>query len=44
MVAGCRFWGEDEKQTAQDQARRRGELGVEALLEEGGGAGEQGGL
>ena len=44
MVAGCRFWGEDEEQAAQDHARRRGQLGVEALLENGGGAGEQGGL
>ena len=44
MVAGCRFRGEDEQSAAQHQPPRRGELGVEALLEDRGRAGEQRGL
>ena len=44
MVASRRLWGEDKQRSAQHQARRRGELGVEALLEDGGRSGEEGGL
>ena len=44
MVAGRCFWGEDEQGTAQHQPGRRGDLGVEAVVEDRPGAGEAGGL
>jgi hypothetical protein len=44
MVAGRRFWGDNEQHAAQHQPRRRGDLGVEAVVEDGLGAGEAGGL
>ncbi len=44
MVAGCRSWGEDEQQAAEHQPARRGELSVEAVGQDRGGAGEAGRL
>ena len=42
MVAGRRFRGEDEQGATQHQPSRRGELGVEAILEDRCRAGEEG--
>jgi hypothetical protein len=44
MVAGRGFWGDNEQRAAQHQARRSGDLGVEAVVEDRFGAGETGGL
>ena len=44
MVAGCRLWGEDEQRAAQHHARCRRDLGVEAVGQDGIGAGEAGQL
>jgi hypothetical protein len=44
MVAGRRFWGHNEQRAAQHQARRRRDLGIEAVIEDCLGAGEAGGL
>jgi hypothetical protein len=43
MVAGRRLWGHHEKRAAQHQPRRRGDLGVEAVVENRLGAGEAAG-
>ena len=43
MVAGRRLRGEYEQRSAQHQARRGGDLGVEAVVEDGACAGEAGG-
>ena len=40
MVAGGGFWGDNEERAAQHQAGGRGDLGVEAVVEDGLGAGE----
>ena len=40
MVAGRRLWGDDEERAAEHQPRSGGELGVEAVLEHRGRAGE----
>jgi len=40
MVAGRRFWGCNEERSAQHQAGRGGNLGIEAVVEDGLGAGE----
>jgi hypothetical protein len=44
MVAVRRFWGHNKEQPAQHQSARGGDLGVEAVLEDRGGAGELRGL
>jgi hypothetical protein len=44
MVAGRCFRGEDEQGAAEHQAGGGGDLGVEAVVEDGGGAGEARGL
>jgi hypothetical protein len=44
MVAGRSLWGEDEQEASHHQARGGGQLGVEALVEDGAGAGEARGL
>jgi elongation factor G len=44
MVAGGGFWGDNEERTAQHQAGGGGDLGVEAVVEDGLGAGEARGL
>jgi hypothetical protein len=44
MVAGRCLWGEDEHRAAEHQAGRGGDLGVEAVVEDGSGAGEARGL
>jgi hypothetical protein len=40
MVAGRRLWGRNEERSAQHQAGRGGDLGVEAVVEDGLGTGE----
>jgi hypothetical protein len=40
MVAGRRLRGRDQQQAAEHQAGRRGDLGVEAVEQDGGGGGE----
>ncbi len=40
MVAGRRFWGCNEERSAQHQAGRGGDLGVEAVVEDSLGTGE----
>ncbi len=40
MVAGRRFWGENEERAAQHQARGGGDLGIEAVVEDRLGAGK----
>ncbi len=44
MVAGRGFWSHNEERSAQHQAGRGGDLGVEAVVENGLGAGEARGL
>ena len=44
MVAGRRLWGCNEERSAQHQAGRGGDLGIEAVVEDGLGAGEARGL
>jgi hypothetical protein len=44
MVAGRRHRSEYEQRSGQHQRRRGGELGVEAVAQDGGGAGELRGL
>ena len=44
MVAGRRLWGCNEQRAAQHQARRSGDLGIEAVVENRPGAGEARGL
>ena len=44
MVAGRRFWGQDKQQPGQHQTPRRGELGIEAVAEDGGRSREARGL
>jgi elongation factor G len=44
MVAGRGFWGDNEQRAAEHQAGGRGDLSVEAVVEDGLGAGEAAGL
>jgi len=44
MVAGRRFWSEDEQYSAHHQADGRGDLDIEGVVEDGPGAGEAGRL
>jgi hypothetical protein len=44
MVAGRRLWGRNEERSAKHQACRGGDLGVEAVVEDGLGTGEARGL
>ncbi len=44
MVAGRRLWSEDEQHSAQHQAGGSGDLGIEAVVEDGLCAGEARGL